>query len=401
MLVWWMCLLACGVATVLVRLGLSLVVCGSVRRPSASATLARAGMEAAAATLAFWAVGAPLLLGQPGGPIAIDTGLVASQSTESDKLATSEFYHWAVALIGGAVVGGAIAERGKRRVGVVAAAVLGGVVFPVVGRWVWFGWLHRMDFADVGGATAVHLPAAVFAAVAAAAVGPRADRFDGPGGEPPAGHSWPLVALGVGLTVIGWMPYLIGGLLAHPTDLNTIDGVRLLAVAALNVALAAAGGLAGGVGFSHFRRRQRGDRPAAFCGTVGLLGGLVAVSAGPVAMGGPGAVLVGVLAGVTVPAFAALLDRRVRLDDPAGLISVHGVGAVWGTLAAGLFAVNSSVGLRRPRLFAVQALGLTTVLAVSIAAAAVTIALLRVTGRLRVDADDERLGLDAVELGID
>jgi Amt family ammonium transporter len=389
-------LLTFGVAAVLVRLGLALLTCGAVRRASATATLTRAATESAVATLAFWAIGAPLLLGHAGGIASFDTGLILSQSTDVPNTAASEVYHWAVVLIASAVVSAAVAERARARVGLAASAVLGGVVVPIAGHWVWFGWLRQRDMVDFGGATVVHLTAAVFAAVGAAAVGSRAGRY-GPGAAPMTAHSGQLVGAGVAVAVLGWFPYLMGAMLAHPTSLNAVE-VITLAITAMNVPLAAAGGLLGGLMYAKLRRSRPGQRSRAFCGYTGLLGGLVAVSAGCVAVGNLGAVLIGVAAGVLVPAAANLLDRRARLDDPVGLVSVHGVGAIWGTLAAALFASNqASSRLAQVRLLGVQVMGLAAVLALATVTAGVTFALLRLVGPLRVDADEERLGLDVAE----
>ena len=135
---------------------------------------------------------------------------------------------------------------------------------------------------------------------------------------------------------------------------------------------------------------------------AGLLGGLVAISAGPVSTGNVGAVLVGVMAGVLVPVAAVVLDRRVRLDDPAGLIAVHGVGAVWGILAAGAFAGNQAINrMAQARLMAAQGAGLAASLGLATVAAAVTFGLLRATGSLRRTAADEPAGLAAATAGVD
>ncbi len=396
-----MWLLVFGAGTALVRAGLGLLIGGTVRPRDAAETLLRAIAEVAAAGLAFWAVGAALLFGR--GPIvAFDMGLFLSQSSESSG---TELFHAIVATIGGAVIAGAIAERARFHVSVVVSAVLGGIVFPVVGHLVWFGWLRQLNVVDFGGAMAVHLSGAVFAAVGVAAVGSRTSWYGGmtvdDNGErkavaPPvldyASHSLrvkrtapavaygnlPMVAVGVALVIAGWVPYLMASLLAHPTAFNSVDG-DALARTGMNAVLAAAAGGFGGMFYGR-TRYGRADLVSAY---TGVLGGLVAISAGCVAVGSLGAVMIGLVAGALVPAAAGFMDRRARLDDPAGLIAVHGVGAIWGMLAAAMFAGGQST-MAHFRLVAVQSLAVAMTIAVSAVMAGVTLGLLRVIRPLRV-----------------
>ncbi len=370
-------LLVFGVATVLVRAGLAMRTAAAVGPGDAADALLRAAAETAAGLLAFWAFGAPLLFGrQANGFLAFDPGLIASQSIDS---AGTEFFHAMLATLGGAVVAGAIAGRARFSVGVVASAVLGGVVFPIVGRLVWSGWLRQYNVIDFGGATAVHLTAAVFAAVAVAMIGSRPGQYtDATAGEPSADAAGlPLTTMGVVLVAVGWFPYLLASLIAHPTEFNTVSGPEL-AVTVMNTALAAAGGLAGGLAYG----RLRNGRSDLSSTALGLLGGLVAITPSCVAVGNLGAVMIGVIAGGLVPASVAALDRRARLDDPVGAVAVHGVGAIWGMLAAALFAANQPAQAH-VRLLAIQSMALAVTLVVAAAAAVVTFSLLRLTGPLR------------------
>ena len=376
--------LAFGVAAVLVRVGLTLITAGSVSRPAAVVDVVqRAAIDVAVTTLVFWAVGAPLLLALSP-VIGFNTSVLMTLPTDSDDRAAAEVYTWAVALIGGGVVASATAERAKRRVSLAASAVLGGIVLPVVGHWVWTGWLRDRNVVDFGGAMAVHLPAGVFAFLAAGLVGARRERYAaGPQASPIAPHSWPMVLAGVTVTCVGWLAYLMGGVAAHETAFNSTTAAGL-AQTALNAVLAAVGGLLGGLLYAVVRRPRRGDRPAEFCGVVGLLGGLVAISAGCFAIGNFGAVLIGIGAGMAVPVAVAVLDRRVKLDDPAGLVSVFGVGSVWGIVAAALFAGNQAINRKtQGLLLANQALALAVAVVTAVVAAAVTFAVLRATGSLR------------------
>ncbi len=372
-------LLVFGVAAVLVRVGMTLLVGGSVRPAHVGETLLRSFAETAAAGLAFWAVGAPLLLGR--GPfLAFDLGLVMTQSADQPGLA---FFHTLLATFGGAVIAGAIAERSRFHVSVVACAVWGGIVFPMVGHLVWFGWLRQLNVIDFGGASAIHLTAALFAAIGVAAVGSRPGRYAGGVAVVPRPiEGLSMVTAGVALVVVGWTPYLLASLLVHPTDFNPLSTAALavpaLAVTAMNALVAA---LAGGVGGMVYGRLRygRADLVSAY---TGMLGALVAISAACVAVGSLGAVMIGGVAGWLVPAAAGFMDRRARLDDPAGLVAVHGFGGAWGMLAAAMFAAGQSP-IDHLRLLAVQALAVVIAMTAAAVAAGVTFGLLRLVRPLR------------------
>ena len=377
-------LLLFGVMAVLVRAGLTMVTAGVVRPADVVDAQLAAAADVAAAALAFWAVGACFLFGRNGDLIAFDPNLILSQAIDS---AGTEFFHAAVAIIGGAVVTGAIVGRARPYVAPAASAVLGGIVFPIIGHLVWFGRLRHYNVVDFGGAASVHLPAAVFAAVAAAMVGHRPSAGRTPEPTAAVGGSVPLVAVGVVLLAVGWVPYLMGSLLAHPTEFNPTDAPSAvgpgLAVTAMNAVLAGLAGMITGMAYG----RVRHGRADLFAAYLGLLGGLVAITPGCVAVGNAGAVMIGVVAGIAVPAAAGVLNRVVGLGDPAGLVAAHGVGAVWGVLAAALFAAGQST-IRHVQLVGVQALLLVVALVVSSVAAVVTFGLLRAVGPLH--ADDAR-----------
>ncbi len=371
-------LLFFGALTVLVRAGLTILTGGVLRPADVADALLAAAADTAAAALAFWAVGAAFLFGRNGDLLAFDTNLVLTQANE---VAGTEFFHAAVAIVGGAVVTSAVAGRTRSHVGPVAAAVLGGIVFPVIGHLVWSGRLAGMNVLDFGGALSVHLPAAIFAAVAVAAVGSRADADPGPSSAERAS----VVAIGTVLAAAGWLPYLMGSVYAHKNGFNSMssnaEAGLALATTAMNGLLAGAAGLVGGLAYG----RSRHGRADLFAAYTGLLGGLVAITPACVAVGNVGAVMIGGVAGALVPAAAGLM-RRARLDDPVGLVAVHGVGAVWGTLAAAMFAAGLAGGqswIRHFQLLAVQSLAVAVSVVISAAAAAATFGVLRLIGPLR------------------
>jgi Amt family ammonium transporter len=380
-----------AVGTLLLQIGFALQSSGVSRRHNASSALFRVGVAAAVSVLCFWAVGDALFAGEGNRWISIRPRSLFAQ--EAGTTAAVEFFHLAVAAIGGAIVCSAVAERSRFRVGLVAAAVFSGFLFPVTARWIWTGWLAELHFVDFGGATAVHLTAAVLAVFAVVMVGPRRRPPNIPGNAAIAGHSVPLSTLGVMLLALGWFPYLLGSTLAHTTA-----GVEIwsLESAAINTLLAAAGGALGGVLYGYTRY----NKPDLFFARAGLLGGLVAISAPVIAVGNIGAVCIGFGAGLLVPVLAVIIDDKSGLDDPAGVIAVHGGGAVWGTLMSAVFASGLTSSLDHVRLLAVQCLGLAVITTTAAVTAAAALMTLRLLGPLRIPADDEAEGLDREDHGL-
>ncbi len=379
-----------GFGALLLRAGFALQASGSLRAKNAASSILRVTADGAAAALAFWAVGASFLFQDKNNWFAIDSRFLFA---EPAGYACSEFFHAALCLIGGAVVAGALAERAKFYVGVAASALLGGVIFPVVGHWIWFGKLHDWGFIDFGGASAIHLSAAIFAAVGVAVVGSRAGKYnrDGSSSSIP-GHSLPMLGIGAMLLLVSWFPYLLGCVAAHwSMDRESPDDIAF-GIAATNILLAGMSGVAGGLIYSHFRYRK----PDMFFAYSGLLGGLVAISPGVVAVSSMGAVIIGLVAGIFVPILTLTLDLDARLDDPIGLIAIHGGGALWGTLATAFLVQGLSVS-DHFRLLAVQCGGLAIVMVLAGVLASGLFLGLKALGTLRVVDADEFDGLDIGE----
>ena len=297
-------------------------------------------------------------------------------------------------LIGGAVISGALAERAKFYVGVTASAVMGGLVFPVIGNWIWHGKLYQWGFIDFGGASAIHLSAAIFGAVGVAVLGSRAGKYNRDGSSNSiSGHALPMLGLGAMVLFIGWFPYLLGCVEAHWSTARESLSDTGLAVSATNIFLAAMAGVAGGLIYSHHRYRK----PDMFFAYSGMLGAMVAITPGVVAITGIGAVIIGIIAGIIVPMVALRVDMNARLDDPIGLITIHGVGAIWGTLATALLINNTARPSDHWRLLALQCLGLIAVIILSAVTSTVLFLGLKLLGAMRVSQADELVGLDQGE----
>jgi ammonium transporter, Amt family len=231
---------------------------------------------------------------------------------------------------------GAMAERWKWGSFVLYALFMSMLVYPIFGNWVWGGgWLSQLGkefglghgHVDFAGSSVVHLVGGVAAFVGARILGPRLGKY-GPDGRVNSipGHDMPMAILGVLILAFGWFGFNAG---------STLSGGDLrIAVVAVNTMLASA---AGAVAAMITIIWWRGKPDLSFMAN-GMLAGLVAVTAPCAFINSTGAVLIGLIAGVLLVGATIFIEHRMKVDDPVGAISVHGVNGAWGVIAVGLFA---------------------------------------------------------------
>ncbi len=293
------------------------------------------------------------------------------------------------------IISGAVAERVQFRAYFVYSAALSAVIYPVVVSWVFSpdGWLNARGFVDLAGGTVVHVVGGTAAIVGAIILGPRIGRFDEDGrSNPIPGHNVPLAVLGVFILLICWFAFNAGS--AGSADIS----IGAIAVAT------AMGGAFGGLGGTISSWLTLKTPDVTLIGN-GLLGGLVAVTAGAANVGIFGAMIMGFVGGVIATNGVFLLDR-IKLDDPVGAIPVHFMSGVWGTIAVGIFAdPDVVVGGDGPAgliygggsLFVNQIIGLGSVIAFVGVASLAMFLTLREFGWLRVTVEHEMVGLDLAE----
>lgn len=373
-------LIGLGSACLLIRVGLSLYRCGLIRAKNAAGTFLGTLADLCVSLIAFWAFGAAFFFHRHRAYLFFDWHWFAFQTGTSEM-----FFLMAVVLIGTGIVGGAVAERSRFFPLWCASVLLAGFLIPVGANWAWSGWLHRLGFIDAGGGSWLHLSGAACAAVAAWIIGPRTGKYhhDGSASMIP-GHNVPLAGFGVLAILVGWAPYLAGCLLMN-------EGAGLIGTAATSTLLAGASAGMAAMLLGNFRY----GKPDVIITLLGFLGGLVAISAGAGRINAQWALLVGAVAGVLVPMSAIWIDLIGRIDDPAGVIAVHGVGAVWGLFATGLL-VPGSPGQRLHQT-GTQILGLACVALLSLLSSAILFSILQATVRLRAGEADEFEGLDLAE----
>jgi len=284
------------------------------------------------------------------------------------------------------IVSGTLAERIKLWPFLIFVAILTGFIYPIQGAWKWGeGWLHVRGFQDFAGSTLVHSAGGWAALVGAIVLGARIGKYTEDGKiNPLPGSSMPLATLGTFILWLGWFGFNGGSQLALGSLGDASDVSRIFA----NTNTAAAAGVVAAMLLTQ-----------ALYGKVdltmalnGALAGLVSITAEPLTPSMPMAALIGAIGGVLVVFAVPMLDR-FKIDDVVGAISVHLVCGIWGTLAVPL--TNSSANLGS------QLLG---VVAVGVFVSAISLVLwliLKFTMGIRASEEDELVGLDKSELGLE
>ncbi len=331
----------------------------------------------------FWVAGYGLAFGREsaGGWLGLSDFAPGGQTSAQ---AMNLLYQAMFATTAVSIVSGAVAERMRYGAYLAFACLMALLIYPVYAHWAWNpqGWLKQLGFVDFAGDAAVHTVGAAAAAAGVLVLGPRLGRFgrDGSVRDIP-GHNLPMVALGGFVLWMGWFGFNGG-------SVSGIDSANL-GVTLLNTHL---GACAGGLGALAFMRLS--GRPVLLSASInGSLCGLVSITGGAGTMA-PGAALLSGFIGGVLCTWGAEWIRRRRWDDAVDAIAVHGLGGIWGLLAAGLFYEGD---LFNPQRIAVQALGAVAAVAFAFPASYLTFRLIgRLTG-LRAPTLNEQRGLDYTE----
>ena len=279
------------------------------------------------------------------------------------------------------IVSGAVAERIKLSSFLVFTTIYVAFIYTIAGSWKWGGgWLDAMGFYDFAGSTLVHSVGGWGGLAGIIVLGPRLGKYGNGRIKAIAGHNMPLATIGVFLLWLGWFGFNGGSVLSADPELVSLVFVT--------TSLAAAAGVIGAMAASWGIQRK----PDLSMILNGALAGLVGITAGADVVSVNAAMLIGFIAGLIVVGSVLFIDRR-RLDDPVGAVSVHLVCGVWGTLAVGIFSAGHSL--------LTQLIGVLAYGAFSFAAALLIFFALKLSMGLRVSADEERLGLDVGEHGME
>ena len=285
------------------------------------------------------------------------------------------------AATGATIVSGAVAERIKLPSFMLFATLLVAIAYPISGSWKWgAGWLEAAGFYDFAGSSIVHAFGGFAALACVLILGPRKGKYANGQIKPILGHSMPLATIGVFLLFLGWFGFNGGSVLsADPYAVSFVICTTTLA--------AASGAIASMTVSWIFLRK-----PDLSMALNGILAGLVGITAGADTVGMGSSILIGAVAG-SIVVFSIVFFDRIKIDDPVGAISVHGICGVWGTLAVGIFSTNADHS------FGAQLLGTAAISAWAFVFSLVVFGIIKATIGVRVSEEDEVIGLDMTEHG--
>ena len=308
------------------------------------------------------------------------------------------------------IVSGAMAERTKFLSYCVYSAIISGLIYPIEAHWTWGGgWLAQLGFHDFAGSCCIHMVGGICAIIGAKMVGPRIGKFvkdkDGKVTKVNAipGHNIPIGALGVFILWLGW--YGFNG--AAATSIGQLGSIFLTTTVAPAVAT---------VTCMIFTWIKYGKPDVSMCLNASLAG-LVAITAPCDVTDCTGAAIIGLVAGMLVIFGVWFLDHVLHVDDPVGAVAVHMMNGIWGTIAVGLFATpsapgyaiadaagNTLVGLFYGggfKLLGLQLLGMLSTAGWAAITITITFIIIKAIFGLRVTKEEEIIGLDKLEHGLD
>ncbi|NCB94060.1 MAG: ammonium transporter [Clostridia bacterium] len=292
------------------------------------------------------------------------------------------------------IVSGSMAERTKFSAYCIYSAVISAVVYPIEAGWIWNtqGWLYQLGFTDFAGSCAIHMVGGITALIGAIFVGPRIGKYaKNSKGEVVSnaipGHSLTIGALGCFILWFGWYGFN-GAAAGSIADLSAIFLTTTIAPAAATCSCMV------------YTWWKNGKPDVSMCLNASLAG-LVAITAGCAYVDAMGSLIIGLVAGVIVVVSVEFIDNKLKIDDPVGAVSVHGVNGIWGTIAVGLFDTKLGVFTAgKFDLLMVQILGVAAVAAYTIICMTVVFFCIRKFMGIRVEKEDEIAGLDISEHGL-
>eukprot|EP01062_Namystynia_karyoxenos_P011732 TRINITY_DN14216_c1_g1_i2.p1 TRINITY_DN14216_c1_g1~~TRINITY_DN14216_c1_g1_i2.p1 ORF type:complete len:564 (+),score=210.17 TRINITY_DN14216_c1_g1_i2:94-1692(+) len=416
-------IIQCGALVFFMQCGFAMLEAGSIRQRNTQNIIFKNAMDACIAGVTFYLIGYALAFddgGDDAGDFIGETNFVLSKEKSDESGMPSFFFQFAFAATAATIVSGAVAERTKVVAYFIYSIVLTGFIYPVVVHWVWSssGFLSafaestvrigRNGMIDFAGSGVVHTVGGFAGLCGTIVLGPRHGRFEVVEGESGCskygdtkeirGQSMMLACLGALILWFGWYGFNCGSTLAW-------DGANAGKVATCTTLGAAFGGL----GACLMARILQGHY-AIDVSLNGVLAGLVSVTAGCAVIDEWGAVVIGLVGGVLMYGTSELL-LCLKIDDPLNAFPVHGACGVWGCLAVGIFARGRNIrraysGLDEGAVdsgdqFIVQLAGLGCIIAWTVGLCLLMFVAIDKTVGMRISAEQEDMGMDACEHGMD
>ena len=374
--------------------GFAFLGAGLIRAKNTTNYMTKSFMDFAIASLSFWAFGFALMWGTSEAGIAGNTNYFLTDAADGQTYVDFVF-QMVFAGTAATIVAGAVAERTKTQAYLAYSFIIGAIIYPLYGHWVWGGgWLGAMDkidlpaAADYAGSGVVHAVGGFVALAGVVVVGPRIGKFNADGSANVlSGHNVGYVVIGTFILFFGWFGF----------NINTGDSIGLNAINTL---------MAGATGsiVALYIRLVRTGKTDILIACNGALAGLVGITAGAAFVEPWSAVVIGAIAAPIMMASLMLIERVFKIDDPVGAISVHGVTGLWGLLAVGIFA-NGNNGVEglvvgEGKQIISQLISMGVVLAWGLVTGFALFMLLKVTMGVRATEAEELEGLDISEHGL-
>jgi Amt family ammonium transporter len=340
------------------------------------------------AIMIYGAVGYAFMFGSSSGGFIGTDGFFLNGVTDPYDLSFFVFQAMFAGTVA-TVVSGAVAERMQFVGYVIMALILAAFVYPVAGHWVWSGdgWLAQQGFIDFAGSTVVHSVGAWVALAGVMILGPRKGKFNEDGTvNDLTGHDLLLTTIGVFILWMGWFGFNGGSTLAANESIAPVIVNTVIA--------AAAGGVANLMLSSLTSTMIRIERIL-----NGVLGGLVAITAGCGVVDTHGAIIIGASGGMIAHYGYVYITNVLKLDDPVSAIPVHGFAGAWGTIALVLVMPDSALSMDRVDQLLVQFEGVIVIGIWSFVCGLLLFGALKFVGKLRVNEEHEDMGLNVAEHG--
>jgi Amt family ammonium transporter len=389
--------LVAAVLVMLMQAGFAMVESGFTRSKNSINILMKNLMDFSMGALIFWIIGYTIMFGTD---IA---GLIGKPELFYDSLEVngipdlaSLIFQTVFAATAATIVSGAVAERTKFSSYLIFTVVITAVIYPISGHWIWGGgWLANLStpFHDFAGSTVVHSVGAWVGLAGAIVIGPRIGKYKSNGkSDAIPGHNITIGALGVFILWFGWFGFNGGSQLA----IDGIDNAIAVSKIFVNTNLSAAAGAMSAMAITWIKFKK----PGLSLTLNGALAGLVAITAGCDIVTPGGAVLIGLIAGVVLVLAVEFFDKKLKIDDPVGAVSVHGMNGALGTLLVGLFATDGGLFYGGgTSLLVSQLIGVAAVGVWAFGTGYLLFTVLKKTIGVRVSAKEEELGLDITEHG--
>jgi Amt family ammonium transporter len=376
--------------------GFAMLEAGFTRKKNTANIMMKNLMDFSIGAIIYWIIGYSLMYGETlwgfiGKPdlMFFNSDGIGDYADKTDILFQTVF-----AATAATIVSGAMAERTKFHAYFIFSFFITLFIYPVSGHWLWGGgWLDEMGFMDFAGSTIVHSVGAWVGLAGAIVIGPRLGKYVN-GGKPNAipGHNLAYGALGVFILWFGWFGFNAGSQLGAAGSENTVAIGHI----ALTTNLSAAAGAVAAMLTAYARYK----RPSLSLSLNGALAGLVAITAGADAVSPGSAIIIGLIAGIILVFSVEFFDQKLKVDDPVGAISVHGICGAFGTLMVGIFAIDGGLlyggGFGQ---LGVQAIGVVAIFGWAFIMGFLLFKALKASGHLRVSKRIEEEGLDIYEHG--